>query len=129
MNLQALAIAALVVSVLSFSAGWRVQGWRWAAADAKAVEVARAREAELRAAVDEASAAHEADRGRIRTEFRTIVQEVERVVEKPVYRDRVCLDDDGLRILGAAVRGGAGGAGEPAGALSGPVGAGERPVR
>lgn len=51
---------------------------------------------------DKAAAGHEADKVRIRTEFLTITEEVERVVEKPVYRD-ICFDDDGLRIIGAAL--------------------------
>ena len=36
--------------------------------------------------------------------YRKITQEVERVVEKPVYRN-VCLDPDGLRIARDAIRG------------------------
>jgi hypothetical protein len=42
---------------------------------------------------------HEADKDKLRTEFLTITQTVEKIVEKPVYRD-MCLDDcDGLRAL------------------------------
>lgn len=66
---------------------------------------------------DKAAAGHEADKVRIRTEFLTITEEVERVVEKPVYRD-ICFDDDGLRIIGAAL-GPSPAASEPAPALPG----------
>lgn len=51
---------------------------------------------------DKAAAGHERDKEQIRTEFLTITQEVEHVVEKPVYRD-MCFDDDGLRLIGAAI--------------------------
>ena len=68
---------------------------------------------------DQAAVAHEADKAKIRTEFLTITQEVERVVEKPVYRD-VCFDDDGLRLIGAAISGRAS-ASEPAPAVPGPA--------
>lgn len=37
--------------------------------------------------------------------FRTIREEVERVVEKPVYVDRPCLDDAGLRLARDAIAG------------------------
>lgn len=36
--------------------------------------------------------------------YRTITQQVDRVVERPVYRN-VCLDDDGLRLINAAAAG------------------------
>lgn len=49
-------------------------------------------------------AAHEADRSRIRTVYRTIEREVAHVVERPIYRD--ChVDADGLRLWSAANRG------------------------
>jgi len=118
MNLQAMAIALIVTLAAGFAAGWKVQGWRWAASDRDAIEMARVREEQLRAEVDKASAGHEADRAKLRTEFRTIFQEVERVVEKPVYRDRECLDDAGLGVLRNAIHAGDPGAsGEPAGAV------------
>lgn len=117
MNLQFAAAALAVVAALSFAAGWKVQGWRWAASERAALEQARVREEQLRAEIDKASAGYEADRAKLRTEFRTIYQEVERVVEKPVYRDRECLDADGLRVLQSAIRGDTAAAGEPAGAV------------
>lgn len=51
-----------------------------------------------------AGAAFEADRAAIQTRTRVILQEVQHVVERPVYRD--CrLDPDGLRLLNAALGG------------------------
>jgi hypothetical protein len=68
--------------------------------------------------IDTASVSHEADKRQIQTKFRTITKEVERVVEKPVYRDE-CFDADGMRALGAAIH--------PAAAASEPKGAVPRP--
>lgn len=68
--------------------------------------------------IDVAAVGHETDKAKIRTEFRTITQEVERVVEKPVYRN-ICFDDDGLRLIAAAT-GRSEGASEPAPAVPGP---------
>ena len=36
--------------------------------------------------------------------YRTITQYVDKIVDRPVYRN-VCLDADGLRCLGAAIKG------------------------
>ena len=85
---------------------WQVQEWRWASKEVGRLE--REQEAsrinERRASM--AATGDAARQERIRTEFVTITQEVERVVEKPVYFGQ-CLDDDGLRILGAAILGSA----------------------
>lgn len=46
----------------------------------------------------------EAGDAKAKVVYRKITQEVERVVEKPVYRN-VCLDDSGLSVARAAIRG------------------------
>ena len=53
-----------------------------------------------------AEAATELEKVKTKTKvvYRTITQEVDRVVEKPIYRD-VCLDPDGLRLANAALVG------------------------
>lgn len=106
--------AALIGLAIGGTAGWQVQGWRQDRIERARLE----REAEVRRhqarVADSAAAAHEADKARHRVEFQTIYSEVERVVEKPIYRN-VCLDPDGLRALDAAIRGTA--AGEPAAAV------------
>ena len=69
--------------------------------------------------IDVAATGHEADKAQIRTQFQTIVKEVDRVVEKPVYRT-ICFDDDGLRAARAAI-GPAQAASQPAPAVPGPA--------
>lgn len=71
--------------------------------------ITRARQA------DAAAASHEAFKAGELARVQVITREVERVVEKPVYRN-VCLDADGLRLVGQAI-GAAGHPGEPAPAL------------
>lgn len=101
MTLYRTVAVALVAASLGAAGAWRVQGWRFAALERDRL----AAEAELRRnnakAADQAAAGHEADKAAIRTQFVPITQEVERVVEKPVYRAE-CFDADGLRILRAA---------------------------
>ena len=71
--------------------------------------------------IDVAAVGHESDKAQIRTEFKTITKEVDRVVEKISYR-HICFDDDGLRAVRAAI-GTASTASQPAPALPGPVAA------
>ena len=53
-----------------------------------------------------ASARYEDRRAQRQQQARVITKEIDRVVEKPVYRD-VCLDADGVRLLSAAITGAA----------------------
>jgi len=96
-------IITVAVLVMSFGAGWTVQGWRRDAADKENIEAAQELQRENRRGANTAAAGHEKDREVIRTEFITITETVEKIVEKPVYRN-VCFDDDGMRALRAAIR-------------------------
>lgn len=115
------ALPALAGLLLGAWCAWTVQGWRM---DATLADIERkqqeAKDAQAGQA-DQASSDHAEHAEAIRTEVRTIIQEVPRVVEKPVYRN-VCVDDAGLRLIGRAVRG-AGGASEPAPAVPAVAGA------
>lgn len=70
--------------------------------DLAAQEVSAKEQARRIDKIDVAAAGHEADKTKLRTQFKTIIQEVDRVVEKPVYLNN-CIDDDGLRIIRAAI--------------------------
>ena len=99
--------AQAVIAALIFAAG-TAGGIKWqlgvhareqlAAADLRASDAAR----QIKV-IDKAATAHEVDKVQIRTQIKTIFKEVERVVEKPIYRDTICFDDDGLRIIRAAI--------------------------
>ena len=113
--IYAFAATALAAALLASTGAWKVQDWRYAARDAERLETAQETQRLRARTADTASAGFEGDRVRIKTEFQTIYSEVERVIEKPVYRN-VCLDADGLRLLGNAARGQPS-AGEPAPAV------------
>lgn len=51
-----------------------------------------------------ASTGFENDNAKAKVVFRTIHDQVERIVDRPVFRN-VCLDDDGLRLANAALSG------------------------
>lgn len=92
-----LAAGAVAVAV-GFGSGWQVRAWKCDAAQAEALEVA-ARDAARRAEkVDVVAVAFEEKRAAAVVKQRVIRVEVDRVVERPVYRN-VCLDADGLRLV------------------------------
>lgn len=113
MSLAAQIVIALVLAVAGFAGGVKYHAGVIAQRDlVEQQQAARERGAQIQR-IDRAAVGHEADKARMRTEFVTITQEVERVVERPFYRAPepagppgdaagLCLDDDGLRQLRAA---------------------------
>ena len=100
MNPQAL--IATVLAALVFAVGWSTRGWHEAALrEAKAEAEAKLSKI-VQAQSDQAAQDHEAVRAALATQQRVITREIDHVVEKPIYRN-VCLDDDGMRILNAAI--------------------------
>lgn len=118
-----MSLAAKLVLAILLVLGGGAAGIRWEKGQ-QALREQQQREDEAKAYArrldrqDGAAQGHERDKERMRVQFVTITEEVERVVEKPIYRD-VCLDDDGLRILRRAIDGSEA-ASEPAPALPGP---------
>lgn len=96
--MYAYAAVAIAAAIAASAATWRIQEWRFDSERLAATENAREVERMRRQAANTGAAKHEADKAQIRTVFKTITQEVERIVEKPIYRD-ICLDDEGLSIL------------------------------
>lgn len=84
--------------VAGFGLGWSVADWRADARELQRVQAAKELADEQQRMVSRASARFEAQREQRGARERVVVREVERVLEKPVYRN-VCLDDDGLRVL------------------------------
>ena len=106
------------------------KGYRRGVAEIKGLwEEANRKQAEKDAAqAAEASQKAEVAREKQKVVYRTITQQVDRIVEKPVYRDRECFDADGLRVTNAALNGGAPApAGKPDAAVPAALPAGGRP--
>lgn len=113
-----LAAALLAAAVAGFGT-WKVQDWRYTAKESERQEQLAKEQGIRIQRIDTAAAGHEKDKAQIRTEFLTITETVEKIVEKPVYRDGLCFDDDGLRVLRSAIA--------PAAAASQPAPAVPRP--
>jgi hypothetical protein len=84
--------------LVGFGAGWTVHSWK---ADSERARGERAAALQLEGqqrGVHEASTRYQAGVAEIQVRERVVTKEVERVLEKPVYREQ-CLDDDGMRLL------------------------------
>ena len=102
-----MSIAAKLILLLAVFVGGMMAGIKWHAGQDAIKENARqvnqrATERLQRQNSNTAAVAHESDKVRIETEYRDVIKEVQRVVEKPVYRN-VCLDPDGLSVIGDAL--------------------------
>lgn len=88
MNIQLIAVMALVAFLSGFGTGWKVNGWRYLSE----------REIAAQAASDALTKAAK-EIAKIEVKNVTIKQEIQtRIIEKPVYRE--CKHDDGvLRLL------------------------------
>jgi hypothetical protein len=104
---------AIVAGAAAFGTAWKVQQWRFDSAQLATQVNQRATERLRRQNSNTAAVAHEADKIVIQKEFVPITQEVERVVTQIVYRDTVCLPDDGLRVIRGAISRANGDTGEP----------------
>lgn len=121
-GLTGMAATLLLGASLGGYAAWQVQGWRAGAQDAQRLEVARETHRQNEHTADQASTGFEKDRGKNELRTRTITVEVEKIVDRPVYRN-VCLDADGLRLLNEQIRR-ADDTGQPGDQLPGPDAAG-----
>lgn len=97
-------IAAALVAALFFGLGWQLKGLQVKAAAVKEVKAqanAEVKQAERASTAVQLTASAEA-----KTEIRYvhITKEVEKLVDRPVYRN-VCLDDDGLRAINSQILG------------------------
>lgn len=98
------AAAALVALAVGFGAAWKTQGWRH-----DAMELARTERAakDLKRVVevqDRAVADFIEEQRNAKPVYQRIVVEVDKIVDRPVYRAQ-CFDADGLRQLDAALDG------------------------
>lgn len=105
--------AFLIGSAVAGIGAWNVQAWRHDSAVLAAQVNQRATERMRRQNANTAATVHEAEKVVIREKFVPIIQEVDRVVTQTVYRDNVCLPDDGLRVLRSAIARANGDPGKP----------------
>lgn len=100
-------VAALLVGLAVGGTGaWQVQAWRADSAALKRVEQSKSDFLRREKAAYLPSVAHEQFKEKERVAYVSITETVERLVDRPVYRN-ICLDADGVRAYNAAARGSA----------------------
>lgn len=107
--------AAIVIALASAAGTWRIEEWRHDSQDKARMEAAAEKAKFDRRAIDAAAVGHEKDKRQSAERFKAIDKEVEHVTQSDFYGGNapVCLDDDGMRQLSAAV-GASAAASEPA---------------
>ena len=103
MSLLAQIVLAGVIWAVGVGVGIKWQHGIQAVKVAESVRRAAAQFDARRLDINKAAEKHEIFKTVTETRWREVQREVERVVEKPVYRN-VCLDDDGLRILSDGIK-------------------------
>jgi hypothetical protein len=111
--LAAKAAALLAALLLGFAVGWKVEAGRWASAERAAMQARHAALAAQAKRENYAAATLEMKKETQRVVYRTIYKEADAwVAERP---PAACLDNDGVRIVNAALGGGAADPAEPDG--------------
>ncbi len=100
------AFALIVGLAAGFAGAWNVQAWRADSAELKRTQAAKTEFLKREKEAYAPSVAHEQFKQRERVVYEVITETVDKIIERPVYRN-VCIDPDGLRSLNAAVRGSA----------------------
>lgn len=103
MNLYIL--TAITAALISGSAVYKIQAWRFDSAKLAAIEDSHEREKMRRQAANAGAQTHETDKTKIRTVFQTITEKVEHEIQtERVAYDRTCLAPGGLQQLADAAR-------------------------
>lgn len=114
--MNAALLSAAVAAALAFGSAWKIQDWRHDAAELTRQEDAAELVRLAARKTDVAAVSHEEFKERERVVYQTITETVDRIVERPVYRN-VCLDTSGLRALADAIHGCTDHPGQPAPAV------------
>lgn len=96
------AAAALVAAAAGAWGGWQLRDLQADADELARVQAEQRDSLRRQEAAYGASERHERDGQARREQIRTVIQEVERVIERPVY-SAVCFDTDGLRLIASAI--------------------------
>jgi hypothetical protein len=100
-------IAALILGLAAgFAGAWNVQAWRADSAELKRTQAAKTEFLKREKEAYAPSVAHERFKEKERVVYEVITETVDKIIERPVYR-QFCADDDGVRLINRAVNGSA----------------------
>lgn len=98
------AAVGIVALAVGFGSAWQVQAWRYDSAQLEQINRAAKDTFRNVERQDTAVGDYTKDQANAKVIYQRIVVEVDKIVERPVYRQQ-CLDADGLRILSNAIDG------------------------
>lgn len=96
------AAALLVGLAAGFTGAWNVQSWRHDSAELKRTQAAKTEFLKREKEAYAPSVAHEQFKQKERVVYEVITETVDKIIERPVYRD-ICFDEDGLNLLRSAI--------------------------
>lgn len=100
--MQLTIIAAAISAVLAFGSAWKVQDWRFDAKEKERLEFAQEAIKMREKAVDTASTNYEKKKEATRIKYVTVIETIEKIVDRPVYKN-ICIDEDGLKAINEGI--------------------------
>lgn len=89
---------AFIASLLTMAGTWQVQNWRFNAKEKERLEAKQEKDRNDRRAVGIVAGNYEVEKEKQRIKYVAIVETVEKVVERPIYKN-ICLDQDGIDAI------------------------------
>ena len=100
--MQLTIIAVAVSALLAFGSAWKIQDWRFDSKEKERLEQVQEAKQMREKQISAASVGYEKKKGVTRVKYVTITQEVEKIVDRPVYKN-ICLDDDGIKLINEGI--------------------------
>ena len=100
--MQLTIIAATLAGVLAFGSAWKIQDWRFDSKEKERLEQVQEAKQMREKQISAASVEYEKKKEVTRVKYVTITQEVEKIVDRPVYKN-ICLDDDGIKLINEGI--------------------------
>lgn len=100
--MQLTIIAATIAAVIAFGSAWKVQDWRFDAREKERLELAQEAKKMREKTIGEASAGYEKKKEAARVKYVKVIEEVEKIVERPIYKN-ICIDEDGLKAINQGI--------------------------
>lgn len=100
--MQLTIIAMAVAALLAFGSAWKVQDWRFDAREKERLELAQEAQKMRQKATVQASVKYEKKKEETRVKYVTVVETIEKIVERPIYKN-TCIDEDGLKVINEGI--------------------------
>ena len=96
-------ITAIAAAAIAAAGTWNVQSWRYAAKDKARLEQIKKDEVKIETTiVAPAAEKFEVAKAKIDTKYITITQTVEKIIDRPVYKN-ICIDADGVNAINSGI--------------------------